>query len=358
MAVRFNGPVTAMGAQGKRLTNYTNGCAANLVEFDINRTISQNGVVISENSLQSVNLESASAPERVVLQRYDNSTDTNTTGQFSTENNTTGTSTAIRINPIQFRKENNGSAILSLEYNFNRPCCQVVNPFSVQFNFKEANSTASMSSANMTDTYIPNSRASINQTANFIYGRIVANSANIYNVAQSESFVTIPMYVEGYCSSDLNCSQHTLNIASQRDNGTWWVNTNHDSVIGDGQINSLNEFASPFPLTISPDGAVNPINLNNPTDINYTIGAGATLPYLSPIIVIPTVPWLRYNPGRIPCAPILPGRPCPIPTSPTPGSFDPIVNFLGGGGWAGKGNTGLIVDTNASADTANKRTDW
>ena len=37
---------------------------------------------------------------------------------------------------------------------------------------------------------------------------------------------------------------------------------------------------------------------------------------------------------------------------------DFILQYLGGGGWAGKGNTGLVVDTNASEHSILKRLEY
>lgn len=340
MAVRFNGPIIALGKQGTQLTNYTSSCAAKDMLFDINRTVTQNGNAINENSIMGIDLESNAPSKKIHFQRYDSSQDTNTTLQYGTENNDTNASTAIIVNRVQFRDENNGSANISLEYNFERKADQVMNPLAVTFNFKEANSTLASSSAHMNTNFIPEGNGTVNGTVNFIYGRIAPNSDSPYVVNPSEVQTTIPMYVEGYCSGqdalgvDMNCSLYNFNTPSPRDNGVWWVNKNHNSAQGDGNIQSLTDENNPSPLKITKN---TDIALNNPTDITVKINNSEPRPYNTTILVAPSVPWLSYNPNGI---------------------FNPIVNFLGGGGWAGKGNTGLVVDTNASFNQNNKRIGW
>ncbi|WP_295421201.1 hypothetical protein, partial [Sulfurovum sp.] len=340
MAVRFNGPLVARGKSGTQLTNYTASCAAKPVIFDINRTITQNSSPVDKNTIMSIDPDGYLPPEKTSLQRYNSSQDTNTSLSYSKDNNDTNSTFAIRIDSTQFKNENNGSANISLEYNFERKANLVSNPLAVTFNFKEANSTAASSNAHMIANYIPEGNATVNSTVNFIYGRIAASQNTPYIVTPSESQTTIPMFVEGYCSglamdgTIMNCALYDLNISSPRDNGQWWVNTKHDSTKGDGQIGSLTDARQGSALSITPNSN---IDLNNPTNITVSLPNNIQRPYNTTIVVVPSVPWLGYNPN---------------------GVFNPIVNFQGGGGWAGKGNTGMVLDTNASYNPNSKRIEW
>lgn len=336
MAVQFNGPLIAKGRSGTQLSNFTESCAAKPVTYDINRTVTQNGNLISENSISSINLESASPTENIRFQRYNNSENVSPALRYSTENNETNSSLAIIVAGVQFKDEDNGSATLNLEYNFERKADQVMNPLVMRFEMQEANATLARSSAHMSTNYIPDGNATVNSAVTFIYGRIAANSQTPYIAAPSETQITIPMYVEGYCDSVLiDCRLYDLNNSSPRDPSDWGINFDHNSSAGDGQIALLaDQDAGSSALTINPNSNV---DLSNPTNITVDIGNGIARPYSTSIVVTPSVPWLGYNPSNI---------------------LDPVVDFQGGGGWAGKGNTGLVVETNASYNPNNKRIGW
>lgn len=335
MAVHFAGQLIAKGKRGATLDNFTTNCAAKPVVFDVNRTITRNNSAIDEQDILSIDLIAAKPSQNIYLQRYDSET-TNPALRYSVANSNSDSSTQITIAPEQFHDENNGSANVNLDFNLQRINDQVMNPVNITFIAHEANSTASSSNAHMLPNYIPEGNATIDRNVSFIYGRIAPSSASPYIVPPSQSKTTIPMYVEAYCDgfdqnmTEMNCSLYALNVPSLRDDGIWWVNTNHDSYEGDGQIASL---VDPLGGTlISPDSD---IDLDNPANINVTINVGR--PYTTEIQITPSVPWLGYNPY---------------------GLLNPVVKFLGGGGWAGKGNTGMVVDSNASYDNINKRIDW
>ncbi len=337
MAVRFNGPLAARGKQGTQLSNYTETCAARTVLLDINRSVTQNGSVVNENSIMSIDPQGFSSGQIIRLQRYDNSLDANST--FSEENNETNSSLAINIQALQFKDEDNGSTTVRLEYNFNR--IFVSNPLAVLFDTIDANSVLSSSSADMQTTYIPRGSRAVQSNVNFVYGRVAPHSNIPYTVPQGVYEATIPVYTEAFCSglaidnSMMDCSLYDLNLSSQRDSNIWWVTESHDSDQGDGRLESVKDQSGSTILSIDPDSNV---DLNNPTNITVTIPTGAVRPYTTTIQLTPDVPWLDWAAGSTP--------------------IDPIVNFLGGGGWAGKGNTGMVVDTNASSDINNKRIGW
>lgn len=341
MAVHFTGELIAQGKQETQLSNFTNGCAAKPVIFDINRTMTRNNKPIDEQSILSIDLVTANPSRNIYLQRYDSETTTPAL-RYSLANSNIDSSTQITIAREQFQDDNNGSANVNLDFNLQRISDQVMNPINIAFIAKEANSTAASSNAHMISNYIPEGNATINQSVIFLYGRIAPSSANPYIVPPSQSQTIIPMYAEAYCEgldqnmTEINCSLYGLNITSLRDDGVWWTNANHSSTQGDGQIESLTDAQGGTGLSIVPNGTPNPIDLTNPTNITVTIG-NINRPYTTVILVVPTVPWLGYNPYGI---------------------LNPIVDFLGGGGWTGKGNTGMIVDTNASYDDINYRIEW
>lgn len=340
MALRLDGNVTALGKLGTPLTNFTSSCAAQPVVFDINRSVSRDGSALNEQNISSIDLLSAiSTNTPIRLQRRYVDKDGNV--NYSVEDPIAGLSTQFTITPTQFVQDQNGSAYLELYYNFERINNQVMNPLNVTFVSKDANSTAASSSAHL-GTHLPESSSGIAiNPQNIYYGRVAPSSASPYLVPRSNVSTVIPMYIEVYCNDlDLNCSQHQLNIQSPRDPDEWWINSAHVSQInnGDGNMLTITDIQGASPLTITPTSNVflNLDSVNNKTDIGVTINASSLRPYNTTLSIVTDV-WLAYNPG---------------------GLFNPIINFLGGGGWAGKGNTGNIVETTPYFDENNKRTEW
>lgn len=338
MSVAFEGNVTAIGKLGTRLSNFTNGCAAEPVDFDINRTVVRGANEIDENSIRSIDIYGSSViTEKISLQRqYLNISDTS---DYSTENNLTGTTTAIGIVKNQFENDKNGSAAIKLYFNLERKESKVMDPVSIDFLSKEANSTDASSSAHLKTDYIPTGSANISlDPIHFYYGRVVAGQEAPYLVPKSEQQTIIPMYVEAYCNSfNLVCSLHNLTQASSRDSN-WWINTQHisSSGAGDGNIIELKDIQPTSPLTITPHANILLNADGDRTDITVSINPSVLRPYDTTIDASVDI-WLGYNPDGI---------------------YDPIVHFLGGGGWAGKGKTGVVVETDPYFDENNKRMEW
>ncbi len=335
MSVAFEGNITAIGKQGTRLSNYTNGCTAEPVLFDINRTVVRGANEINENSIKSIDVYGSSViDEKISLQRqYVNISGAS---NYTTENNQIASTTAITIVKNQFKDDKNGSAAIELYYNLERKDSKVMDPVSIDFLTKEANSTDASSSAHLKTDYIPTGNANITlDPIHFYYGRVVAGQEAPYVIPKSEQQTIISMYVEAYCNSfTLDCSLHNLTQASLRDNN-WWINTQHISSasMGDGNILELKDVQPSSPLTITPD---TDIFLNPKGDITVRISPSVLRPY-NTTIDVRTDAWLGYNPDGI---------------------YDPIVHFLGGGGWAGKGKTGVVVETDPHFDENNKRIEW
>jgi hypothetical protein len=338
MSVYFDGNVTATGKHGTKLSNYIDGCAALPVSFDINRTVSRDGNEIDENNIESIDLHSTiPVREKISLQRrYLNQ---ESSPDYSVENNQSGTSTIITITANQFKQENNGSARIRLYYNLERQEEKVMDPVTITLLSKEANSTAAMSSTHLKPDYVPSGTSNINKALNFYYGRVVGGQEAPYVVPRSETNTIIPMYVEAYCNNlNIDCTKHNLTQESLRDSNIWWINEQHVSGAGsgDGNMIKLKDVQASSPLTITPNTDVF-LNLNgNRTDISVSINPSVLRPYNTTIDVKTDV-WLGYNPDNI---------------------FNPIVHFLGGGGWAGKGNTGKVVGTDPYFDENNKRIEW
>lgn len=97
---------------------------------------------------------------------------------------------------------------------------------------------------------------------------------------------------------------------------------------------SLTYTPTPFPVDLNTKG-------DGSTNIQAKIKPNVARPYYTTLKFF-TNKWLMDNSFSVE------GK----------GHTKAILHYEGGGGWAGSGNTGLVVETNASYDRNNKRIDW
>jgi hypothetical protein len=334
MSAAFDGNVTAIGRKGTPLTNFVSGCASKPVRYHNTRVMTQNSTPINPYTLTTQGV----IPQSVSLQS--NYIDRNGLSLVQRESNTTNGSLALTITAEQFTKEAKGAAPLRLYYNFPRIERQPLNPINLLFVTHDANATEALSYAHLTSEYLPTGTAEVNRSVDFLYGRVVPNSSLTYLIAPSNDTTTIDYYAEAYCSgliqagtAEMNATLYGLTLSSQREdeNGVWWLNNRHNTAT-DGGINTLTDLQGSSYLSITPRTA---IALNNPTSVTVTITPSTTRPYTT---LIETQ--------------------APVWFSDSTGIYNATVNFQESGGWAGKGKTGHIIDSNASFDNLNKRVDW
>ena len=337
MSATFTGNIVAEASGGTRTSNFTTGCYASPVVFDINRSIFRENNLIDENNISAENLDDNTQVKIHFQRQY---LDSQLQPNYQIQNNDTNTSTSFTIAATEFADDQNGSARLRLYYNFNKPLKHVMNPLAVRFNRHQASAPQEISNALMRSDYTAEGTADINRTIDFYYGRVVS-SQDVYIIDSEVDNQVVPLYVEAYCNDAImDCTLHGLALSSVRTAQTWWINTRHNSPRADGLIANFNDPKGATNLTVSPGAPVNLNRDNNRTDVTFTINSTTPRPYRTKIEVRPDVPWLNYNPAELNNLP----------------SF--ILNYNGGGGWAGKGNTGMKVDTNASYDNIRKRLEW
>ena len=326
MSVKFIGDLLAVGKNNTLLSNFENGCAAHPVEYDINTTMSEDcSTTIDKYGITTT----GTIPKRIHFRR--NYRDSSGGNQVSDQNETNA-STSLNVLASEFDA---GAAEIKLYYNFKRLADSPVNPIQVTFVQQDANSSESNSSTHGLSNYIPKGVQIVQQNVHFLYGRVISDVPT-YTVPRTISTTNANLYVEAYCDlPDAECICHSITNVSLRDPSEWRLNNNHNSptIVNDGTVR-LEDQKSPSLLNISPNGIGTPIFINpNPEliTIDY-IGASAARPYKTDICIEPNNPWFD--------------RSCYG------------VEFQGGGGWAGTGKTGLILETNASYDSINKRVDW
>ena len=333
MSAQFRGNLLAIAKDGTPTSNFSDGCFASDVAFDINRSLSRNNLPINQSDIYAENLETA-MDEKVFFQRqyldsalHENYADTNDTNN----------SLAIRVLKSEFLDENNASAAVKLYYNFTKIDKSVMNPIAVSFNVKEAVLIEQTSHTHMKNDYHAYGFDVEDKTVQIFSARLVSNQA-VYLVPENEDSVIVPLYVEAYCdSSIIDCDLHGLPQPGVRTPQKWRINTAHDSDRMDGLIANFNGLTY---ISAVPGTDIKLNQTTDRTDVNFTASPALVRPTRRKIEIVPNVPWLYHN------------------SSNDDNLADFILEYLGGGGWAGKGNTGLVVDTNASSNNIQKRLNW
>jgi len=243
---------------------------------------------------------------------------------------------------------NENNATQKIMFNYTRGIDQVVNPFDV--NGTDLNIT--VTSTYVTTASAPEGTATItgdgigDRNATFYYARTRA-SQFFYKQVTATSIDT-PIAVDVYCDLGFTACD-TLGIATVSgaiNDLDWWLSVNHNMARNDGNVTlvkgailegaaGLSWTVLPTDVNISANGLDNNIVVSNTsgvTPLTVAIDLDRTLPSS-------TNSWLIYN------------------------EFDPIlipspfykVRFIGQqASWTGEGQTGHVVDTNASYKKSNK----
>lgn len=244
-----------------------------------------------------------------------------------------------------------------LNFNFQRANNAPVNPFDVNGSYlsisivsnyvdPEDNDTATIAGSRIGDQNSSTScaadescmEANADNNATFFYAR--ARSSKFFYDDLTGSSVKTPISIVIYCDKYPTCTLLPTDIQNmgQVDEPHWWLAFDHNETAPHGDGNIL--------LTVSSgSGNVNPTDatiIDDPIDETITVSSTTTTrPNVVEIKHNGTNRWLIYNPDSPTLAP------------------DPFykVRFIGQSGWAGHGDTGNVVDSNASRQK-NKRLEW
>ncbi len=331
----FGGNVIAINRLGGSVSNFASGCASSDVFFDINRTMRFDRELAGDLNITTIT-PNLFIGGNVFMQRN------------AFEQNASSNYDAVSPNDINLTFtigrgdfDTNGTAPANVYYNFQKNLRNTHSPIDVTFVASRVTSPNAHSNTFMRSDYVPEGTSALaNARVWYYYGRIVSKEAN-YGVEPSQNSITVPIYVEVYCDPlTSDCASSGLILQSERDADRWWINTRHNSATH-GLMQSIDEVPGGS-ITIAPNSTVNLGNDGNQTNITLTLGGSTIKPYNSVIQITPNMPWLFYNPFS------------------TDGSNRPdfSIVFLFGGGWGGLGNTGVVLDTNASYDSYRKRIEW
>jgi len=337
--------VRAENADNNITTNFKTGAYENPVTIDLN--------VTDWNSSLVANRPSPRLDTNITIREIS----TPTLLGFGTGGDANGTHTIDR---------NSSTPLL---FNYARQIDKPKDPFEIKG--EEANLTVTStytSSSLLTGKTAPEGSADITGTG------LAADSAIFYyGAAQPQKFfykdvttnsVLTPVYVTIYCDTNMSTNRTkctnmgiVLDKAAYSGNDNkWWRAIKHDMTNNDGNVTLSRSAltphgkvnpADPTPLTIKkiagPEGGM---------DNNVTVSRnpGDPIPYTVQIdLGNGTSKWLIYNKTG--------------PFSPTP--FEQVefiapssTSTSGNGNWSGLGETGHVVETNASRETDNQRLGW
>lgn len=357
MSYNIQGTFRAAGYDDGNVSNFVHECYAE----DVNMSLYQ--------SFQHPEPGSTEEPYLSYdLLDYNNTNRPREQGTFTFANDTATSlplpALVIVQREIDFMQPMSGAITMDLGYNFNREYNKVLNPRLIKmddFNITYSTQPAAVYVDLKTDHKIYGN-IQLDQNVSFFYGRAKA-SKDFYDDVTDTSIAT-PVSVVIYCDLGYTECQDRgiLALWAQTNEVDWWLSWDHVSTDGDGNITLL--AGSPTEGAGSPSvssATADPANVQITSDgvqPNVTVTANATqLPMTVPIELVHNIDdpsglpyyigtppytnrWLIYNQDA--------AEP-PVPFYK--------VRFIGESGWAGYGDTGHVVDSNASTKK-NRRLGW
>ncbi|UFH58803.1 DUF6701 domain-containing protein [Sulfurovum mangrovi] len=232
-----------------------------------------------------------------------------------------------------------------LMFNYQRYNNQPLNPFRVPESDVNISVASTYTASGKTAVIIGTGVETDERNATFYFGRAKA-SKDFYDVKGTEA--TTPITALVYCDIFPTCTffPDSIQLTGQTNLNNWWLSLDHNENTGDGSITLEN------PPTLSlgngsatVDTDVNIIADAQDSSIQVERTSGSTTAifdiFLNTSTPTTTHSWMIYNANS--------------PTLPP----DPFykVRFTGDSGWAGVGETGHVLDVNAST-TKTKRLNW
>jgi len=281
MGMDMTTDVIAQGFTHKVLTNFTTGCYAKDVDFNL-----------------TTNLEDNNRAKLGIVSYNDD----NTTNLIIQDTNST-----LHIPATEFLDVNEGNSSFRIRYNIGREANQTRNPIEVKFERYDAKSDYfDDSKPKVKDTDDYNTSSGINLSEIFYYARVSSYVEN-YPPTDKTSILT-PLFVEVYCQTNTptqdwcrDIIKPTMISNGQKTYKGWYLNTEHDTTAGEGQVTGLG-----VNITTSCNGSGLGINTNyNPANMNFVNGKINNIQTslngslgkeeIKAKIDIVTSPWLRYN---------------------------------------------------------------
>lgn len=331
MAVRMEGNVTARGADGTRLSNYTNSCAANDLDLWVEGNMTAESLTPDENISAGKSSTADGMDLQEVLVDRDNSISPYT---VDTDNNLT-----LEKNNF-LSGDRNGTAHLDIYLNFDKNYTQPVNPVNVYFKNLKASSSNSWSYTDLSDHYVPEGNRTVDQNRTFYYAKVAPTiGTDGRQIFTPQTSTSTAIRVDVFCQNSVAVTCGVpVEMSATPEEGNWYRMVGHNSSSGDGNISSI--------TTVTPGVTINPsANIlmdNNGSSGTITIAYPLSQPRpIHPVFLVTPDYWLRYD---------------PVPSHNGIPRF--TLHFLNSGlKWKGSGQTGHVIETEPSTKPS-KRLNW
>ena len=270
--------VIAEGFKHNKLTNFTNGCFAEEVDFNLTTDL--------------VNSSRASYG----IQSYN---DTNISNESI---NITNSFNRLKIPATKFLDKNEGNSSFVLRYNIGREYNQTSNPIKVDFKRYDATSDYfEESNPRVKDTQEYNSSSPIDLSEIFYYARVSSYVEN-YAPTDKES-ITTPLFVEVYCQTNtatqdwcrdtMRLTANNMISNGQKTYDGWYLNSQHNSTT-EGIVSTLIS-GNPTEITTNYNPAIYNFVNGKIDNIQTSLTAPLGDHEIKANIEIATSVWLRYN---------------------------------------------------------------
>ncbi len=228
---------------------------------------------------------------------------------------------------------NAGSATVAVGFNFDKNLDVPLSPFN--FAISDINVSEAFGLSTSAST-LPIASTLSDLNATFVYSRVRPSETDLYYEEIFAPSHTTPILSDIFCSFADGCASFGgLNLTSTDDQEGWRINSDFNSANNEGNA----PVSDTNPNATVTHGNDNLVNGENP---NLNIAYSGTRRQEVTVTLNPPA-WLRYN------------RDDPVTGQPTY-----VIEFMpsNDAGWSGAGETGSVIDNNASISTDKKRMNW
>ncbi len=228
---------------------------------------------------------------------------------------------------------NAGSATVAVGFNFDKNLDVPLSPFN--FAISDINVSEAFGLSTSAST-LPIASTLSDLNATFVYSRVRPSETDLYYEEIFAPSHTTPIFSDIFCSFADGCASFGgLNLTSTDDQEGWRINSDFNSANNEGNA----PVSDTNPNATVTHGNDNLVNGENP---NLNIAYSGTRRQEVTVTLNPPA-WLRYN------------RDDPVTGQPTY-----VIEFMpsNDAGWSGAGETGSVIDNNASISTDKKRMNW
>ena len=343
MAIDYNASIIAQNEQNETTSNFSEGCMEKEVGFDLNKTISFEGNIMTDKDIKSrtdVSFQSINAG-----------------GILSTATSENNFSTAVTVEARVF---NEGEGAVGASYNYSRALNRPINPIDVDFTESFVKGININIAVNGRTDIQPEGASRVDRNVSFYYGCLSHQDFETkeYVAAFPERVITVDMRADYFCDDSAECTTKGALIGSKSKASSSNFYHNKAHVPAYGNIVAITDEKNNVGVAIVPANTADLYTTSNATNeddnittqMKYTLDATTQRPYETIISLNPDE-WLQCDDHRF-----TPNNDASLFVADSE-TYQLI--FEGPpGGWIGTGNTGSVVETNASFNGGSRRVDW